>query len=404
MTAFIITAWITILASTVASLRSWKMIKSPYFIRFALGAEDLLGPLCDLQAITGAAIIIAGFSQWQTITYYHRELVGSYWYLTSNSFWSARRAYMYVSTETPVSVPSIRMTPTSGTSTGMTPTGAAQTGATTIKRAEANKDWTVWRVYTRRVFIVISVALGIAWSASSAILEIHGWDERDPNKCYDYNDATYNNQGIYYNGVMLVGLFLYFASLLLSFVDRDGKVATKYNELFESFLEIPEGKLCDYVEALKEQRGGFNLSHSQLWLALIWGLVYWAARILRGIIAVWSYGDSHSPEFFLFYYLFVSWNTWDIIMLKVLNEHLVSDETKMGFGQVLPLVLLAQIGLNIVDIWKGKLHSVHQVFHLPSLDPSKATERKTECQDLIKKKSHVVQCVRRYPHYADAIT
>jgi hypothetical protein len=164
---------------------------------------------------------------------------------------------------------------------------------------------------------------------------------------------------------MLVGLFLYFLSLLLSFVDRDGKVSTKYNALFESVLAIPEDKLCDYVEAVKKQGGVFNLSNSQLWLALLWGLVYLAVRILRGIIAVWSYGDSHSPEFFLFFYLFVSWNTWDIIMLKVLNEHLVGDETKMGFGQVLPLILLAQIVLNIVDIWKGKLHFVHQVFHLP---------------------------------------
>jgi hypothetical protein len=364
MIAFIITAWITILASTMASLRRWKMIKSPYFIRFALGAEDLLGPLCDLQAITGAAIIIAGFSQWQTITYYHRELVGSYWYLTSNSFWSARRAYMdgpIESTKTPASDPS---TPTSETSTGMAPTDADQTGERAIKRAEANKDWTVWRVYTRRIFIVISVALGIAWSTSSAILEIHGWDERDPNRCYDYNDATYNNQGKYYNGVMLVGLLFYFVSLLLTFVDRGGKVAKKYHYLFDRFLGTLWDKPRDCLEAVNQQPGEFKTSNSELWLALLWGLVYWAVRIIRSIIAVWSYGDSRSPELFLFYYLFVGWNTWDIIMLKVLNEHLVGDETRMGFGQVLPLVLLSQIGLNIVDIWKGKLNSVHQGFRL----------------------------------------
>jgi hypothetical protein len=363
MSAFIITAWITILASTMASLRNSKTITSRSFIRFALGAEDLLGPLCDLQAITGAAIVIAGFSQWQTITYYHRELVGSYWYLTSNSFWSARRSYMYVTiekAETTISGSSIRRTPTSGTSTGMALTGETQTGTTTARRAEGNKDWTLWRIYTRRMFIVISVALGIAWSTSSAILEFHGWDESDPNRCYDFNDATYLNQGIYYNGVMLIGLFFYFVSLLFSFVDRNGKAATKYQNLFEkNILKFPKDKLCHYVDAVKKQGGGFNLSNSQLWLTLLWGLVYWAVRMIRSIIAVWSYGDSRSPEFFLFYYLFASWNTWDIIMLKVLNKHLVDDETKMGFGQVLPLVLLAQIGLNIVDIWKGKLHFVH---------------------------------------------
>lgn len=70
-------------------------IQTPSFNRIGLGAEALLGPLCDLQGITGAAILIAGFSQWRSITYYHREVVLSYFWLILNSYWMGRTAYMY---------------------------------------------------------------------------------------------------------------------------------------------------------------------------------------------------------------------------------------------------------------------------------------------------------------------
>lgn len=41
--------------------------------------EALFGPLCDLQAMSGVAIMIAGFAQWHTITFYHEQLVMYYW-------------------------------------------------------------------------------------------------------------------------------------------------------------------------------------------------------------------------------------------------------------------------------------------------------------------------------------
>lgn len=66
----------------------------PFLVHLSIGANILLGPLCDLQAITGAAILVSGFCQWNTITFYHRELVAAYWWLISNSFWSSRTAYM----------------------------------------------------------------------------------------------------------------------------------------------------------------------------------------------------------------------------------------------------------------------------------------------------------------------
>lgn len=46
--------------------------------------------LCDIQLVTGTAIVIAGFVQWPRIAFYHRSLVINYWYLTLNSLWAAR--------------------------------------------------------------------------------------------------------------------------------------------------------------------------------------------------------------------------------------------------------------------------------------------------------------------------
>ncbi|KAH7241202.1 hypothetical protein BKA59DRAFT_401253 [Fusarium tricinctum] len=256
--AFILPAWVTAGAATIASLRNWEGIG----YRLALGAEDLLGPLCDLQAITGTAIVIAGFSQWNTITFYHRELVLSYWWLTSNSFWMARPAYMYEAVEE-------------------------------LNTALSSTSRTKWRAYTRRLLIIVSVFLGISWASLSNKLEADNWNENDPQKCYHFNDIT--------------------SSLA-------------------QFLRLLYGRFASFF----------------FWI------MFRFVCMVRVLISVWSYGDSDVRGFFIVYYVFVIWNTWDIIMLKVMNQPLVEDETKIGFGQVLLLVLLVQILLNIVDIWKSK--------------------------------------------------
>lgn len=53
-------------------------------------SKRVLDSLCDLQIITSTAILIAGLSQYPDITFYHEQLVISYWSLTLNSFWAAK--------------------------------------------------------------------------------------------------------------------------------------------------------------------------------------------------------------------------------------------------------------------------------------------------------------------------
>jgi hypothetical protein len=38
--------------------------------------------LCDVQVVTGTAIMIAGSIQKESLTFYHQQIVISYWFLT----------------------------------------------------------------------------------------------------------------------------------------------------------------------------------------------------------------------------------------------------------------------------------------------------------------------------------
>jgi hypothetical protein len=55
-------------------------------------AKASLDILCDIQVVTGTAILIAGFVQINTMTFYHQQFVINYWFLTLNSFWAARNS------------------------------------------------------------------------------------------------------------------------------------------------------------------------------------------------------------------------------------------------------------------------------------------------------------------------
>ncbi|KAJ9419625.1 hypothetical protein QL093DRAFT_2370693 [Fusarium oxysporum] len=224
-----------------------------------------------------------------------------------------------------------------------------------LNTALSSTSWTKWRAYTRRLLIIVSVFLGITWASLSNKLETDNWNEDDPQKCYHFNDITYNS--VVLPWIWIAGLGIYQAALIWSFVDRKG-----------TFSGIWKGKGKDLEDFFKDRTNDcfkknvkiscrFSLAQFlrllyRLFATFLFWILFrfvWLARVL---ISVWSYGDSDVRGFFIVYYAFVIWNTYDIIMLKIINQPLVEDETKMGFGQVLPLVLLVQILLNILDIWK----------------------------------------------------
>jgi hypothetical protein len=62
----------------------WPRSYSVYQVTYQ--ALDALG---KLQLTTGTAILITGFVDFAQTSYYHRQLIMTYWQLTLNSYWAA---------------------------------------------------------------------------------------------------------------------------------------------------------------------------------------------------------------------------------------------------------------------------------------------------------------------------
>ncbi|KAH8902139.1 hypothetical protein BR93DRAFT_858772, partial [Coniochaeta sp. PMI_546] len=114
------------------------------------GIVTLLRPLCDLQIVTGLAIIVAGMGQWHSIDFYHEQLVNAYYALTLNSFWATRPSYMDV---------------------------------------ESNED--AWVLFLRRAAVLVSCILNIIWQFRLYFRETASgvWDD-DTGPCFRYLDRS----------------------------------------------------------------------------------------------------------------------------------------------------------------------------------------------------------------------
>lgn len=76
-----------------------------------------------------------------------------------------------------------------------------------------------------------------------------------------------------------------------------------------------------------------------LCLGVLWSfLQFWT---------IWAAGDRISSGRIGFLYCIVVWNTWHILDLKIANTPLLI--VVLGFGRVLPIVLLVLAGSNILD-------------------------------------------------------
>lgn len=72
-------------------------------------------------------------------------------------------------------------------------------------------------------------------------------------------------------------------------------------------------------------------------------------------VSVMSFGNGFYPFFLFLYIVFNVWTTFDILSLKILNKPLIwGEEDMMGFGQVLPLVLMGIVVFNTVDVFRGR--------------------------------------------------
>jgi hypothetical protein len=278
--------------------------RSP-FRKFADKCDRFLGPLCDFQAITSIAIIISGWAQIETIDFYHEELVISYWWLTINSFWAGRANYLDFDSE----------------------------------------DDEV-RIGIRRLTILCSCIFGLSFQGYIIRREYRGWND-DGGPCYRFLDGSSPIP-------WMVGVGLFSIALLSTLFERTRKL----NEWYYNGIESVNKDLRQWYE---NSQGNHNKSSSrgiQTWLkGKVAGICrsLWFAFVLW--LSVWSYGDSFRPAAWVFYALFNTWTTFDIISQWHLNQAMIKDEEERkirSFGQVLPLVLIGALIFNAVDVLRGK--------------------------------------------------
>ena len=285
-------------------------------------ASGLLDSLCDLQIVTGLAIVIAALAQIPSITFYHESLAQNYWWVTLNSFWAARIEYMDVDEDS-----------------------VKYSGRATI----------------RRISVFVSVVLGIVFQCIVNIRESREWFFLRSGHCYLSHDHTSSWPWIVGTSIYAVTLFLTIIPFTRPWV--------------KTYLSVVHGMQKKLVEGWKRSAialhksyiypvNRHDLSFMRAFLCFIFRIAHFALFSLcltffwlfLQFMAAWSYGDGFYPLLILFYLGFAAWNTFDILDLKLSNSSLIDgQESSWGFGQVLPMVLLITITYNAFDAFRGEV-------------------------------------------------
>ena len=282
-------------------------------------AANLLGSLCDLQIVTGLAIVIAGMAQIQTISFYHESLAINYWWLTLNSFWAARIEYM----------------------------------------SDEEVKYTR-RATVRRVGVLVSVILAMVFQSIINIRETQDWFFLRSGFCYFSHDDSQNWPWV-------AGTSLYATCLLLIIIPASRPWVRRYllgvrrmqGYLVKRWKKSARALHASYVQPVNwsdvfDLRSLLHIVYgiASFGLTSLCLILYW---LLVQFMAVWSFGDGFYPLLTLGYIGFAIWTTFDILDLKLSNRSLIDgQETSWGFGQILPMVLLITIAYNAVDALSGQ--------------------------------------------------
>ncbi|KAH9958124.1 hypothetical protein BC827DRAFT_616924 [Russula dissimulans] len=330
MTSFLVVSWATMAISGVFAFRDlheWIRKISPG-ASHGQQAEDtpprskdafkklhtLLCSLCDLQIVTGLGILISGWSQLSNIEYYHEQLVKFYWLLTLNSFWSSRVHYM-----------------------GFDADGKLQTG---------------WGSTVRRLILFFNSVLALAFQIYATARENRTWNN-DDGPCYNYFDGTPEIPWEIGLGIFCLALF----SLIIP-ASRSWNV--KYLNLVEDFQTGLQIRFNDEWVAfrLAEKSISLRLSFPEMRRVVLTfcrtsfvGICLVIFFLVAQGLDVSSYGDGFYPLTWFIRVGFNVWNTLDIVWPWRLNAHLIDggEQTKWGFGQVLPWIMKLSVLLSAVD-------------------------------------------------------
>jgi hypothetical protein len=282
-------------------------------------ARRIVLQLCDLQIITGIAILVAALAQVRTLTFYHAQFAEQFWWMTLNSFWVSRIDYSRDSPE--------------------------------MRTA---------RAHVRRVAIWLSVALSIAMQTIIAIREYVDWNPLANGKCYVSSGA---GTGFGQNLFWLAGTVLYFAVLSVGLFQASRAWFDHWvNERLEPSIDTTASWVLASWTATREFQRSDAPRSTRHYLSLAGryartaghALVFatWYLTVL--FLTIWCAGSSAAALEVIIYSIFAGFLTWWVLFLKVQNRLLIrGDEARMTLGQTLPLLLLMLVAIHALDVWAG---------------------------------------------------
>ncbi|KAF7904793.1 hypothetical protein EAF00_002127 [Botryotinia globosa] len=286
--------------------------------RLQLFSQMALDRLCDLQLVTGTAIIIAGIAEFHHMSFYHQSLITSYWLLTLNSFWAARAGYL------------------------------------NSEHYGHDRSFYFW---TRWVFILVSDLLSIYYQVVTTLEAENHWDSEESGRCYlSHEPSPTNAQYFWIVGISfeVVYMLLYSMQQLVKSLSPKWRwLKGLVNFITDTSNDVSNGgqrRALDFWSAVRLRTYRWPIL-LRILLQVVETISYMFWHILWRILALWAWGDNGSVLIVIGYIGLAAWNTFDVIDTKLSNRSLViGDEDTWGFGQILPLGLLALICLDLLDI------------------------------------------------------
>ncbi|KAK5958037.1 hypothetical protein OHC33_001227 [Knufia fluminis] len=278
-------------------------------------AQAMLDPLCDLQSITGAGIVIAALAkrEGQGMSFYHQVLVGDYWWLTFSSLWSARQD---------------------------------------VRAAVKSGQYSKLRLQVRQVAVLVTVGLAVGFLSKSIWLESHEWDLFVSGKCYRTHDVSPYGFAWFWIAGLCFAEVTATAQLLSDSISGAFDEIDVAHRRFEGW-KIMRCRECAgrALDVLKQTPTGgtcFTLVMNLL-KVVVYACIVFLSFVSRQVLSFWALGPGTPAVKTLFYIAFFCWNTADLIAMRAMNAELLKDQGSWGFGQVLPVVLIASTIFMAVD-------------------------------------------------------
>jgi len=296
----------------------------PPFVTFC---RRLLYPLCDIQIMTGTAMVITGLATFSNITFYSEQFVVNYWWLTLNSLWVSRVDY----------------------TTG-------------------NPAYAGLRYDLRRLAILASVLMSTIFQGLVAVRENRDWDPTARGRCYVSTGLGGNDYGqnlFWLAGTAVYGLILLatitspcrnwldarvMSRLGPSLVAMSGWVAESWGVLrtyatSEERLRHSRVRQAATVAVMAAKTGSYALAWLTWWLVV-------------QFLSIWSSGNGSFAVELVVYSVFAGFATWWIVYLRIQNKMLVQgSQNRWTFAQALPIVLIILAAFYAADVWKGTFFS-----------------------------------------------